>query len=375
MMKTNFVKRTNIIKVCAFTLVELLVVIAIIGILIGLLLPAVQAAREAARRMQCTNNLKQLGIGLHNYHDVNLCFPPARTGVNAKTSGTGRWEYCNHSFLLALLPFCEQQNRYNVFLKNIDPSTGQWPAEWTGSYYGTDPIDFLCCPSDPNCRKNSYGSATTNYVGSYGDSIHNTSYDTTNQRGFFGGGYGIYKGQSGLAIRSFSDIIDGTSNTLTMSEVLVSSEGEYGNKIKGDTGKISWTLGSSSDGTPAHCAVVRDTNNPLIFKSPVTGAQRGRGCYFQMGWTPCTGFTAVLPPNSPTCQNGSGGSGNGYFSTYSNHAGGVNSLKADGSVLFVSETVDCGNQNYTYTADPTGISPFGVWGALGTINGGEATAL
>lgn len=89
----------------AFTLVELLVVIAIIGILIALLLPAVQAAREAARRMQCTNNLKQLGVGLHNYLDATKMFPPAMSGYD-NLSETGNW--CTISYNVAMLPFCEQ---------------------------------------------------------------------------------------------------------------------------------------------------------------------------------------------------------------------------------------------------------------------------
>ena len=93
-------------KKTGFTLVELLVVIAIIGILIALLLPAVQAAREAARRMQCTNNLKQIGLGLHNYHDTNSAFPPALGGTDNIINTAGNW-YNWHilSFQVALLPF------------------------------------------------------------------------------------------------------------------------------------------------------------------------------------------------------------------------------------------------------------------------------
>ena len=101
-----------------FTLVELLVVIAIIGILIGLLLPAVQAAREAARRMQCTNNLKQMGIAIHNYHDTNSCLPGYGLG------GVGPYDYTPY---IGMLPFFEQQARYQSIAAG--DSRGVWEIE------------------------------------------------------------------------------------------------------------------------------------------------------------------------------------------------------------------------------------------------------
>ena len=131
-----------------FTLVELLVVIAIIGILIGLLLPAVQAAREAARRMQCTNNLKQLGIGLHNYHAAMNSFPPQRMGVDYNK---GPWTYSVHSYLVAMLPYCEQQSRYELYISQVNKTNGQWPAsDSTGNAALKGAIDYLTCPSDSN---------------------------------------------------------------------------------------------------------------------------------------------------------------------------------------------------------------------------------
>src|SRR5690349_22458600 len=98
----------------AFTLVELLVVIAIIGILVALLLPAVQSAREAARRMQCQNNLKQLGLALHNYHDTNQSFPPCMS-FDKDVSDISNTPNYRANWVIRILPFCEQQNLYNAF--------------------------------------------------------------------------------------------------------------------------------------------------------------------------------------------------------------------------------------------------------------------
>ncbi len=367
----------------AFTLVELLVVIAIIGILIGLLLPAVQAAREAARRMQCTNNLKQLGIALHNYHDTNKYFPPQKMGVNTKS--TGSWEYCQQSFLISLLPFTEQQARFDYIFDKVKNNTavtgypGCWPAEWSGSSYGTDIITYYVCPSDPAADKvswNGSGGAPTCYVGSMGDIVRSISNASTNKRGFFGGGYGVIKSGTTntcqLQVRGMNSILDGTSNTIAMSEVLV-GDSSRSTIVKGGVAYVSGIEGMSA----GKCLTYIETSNRFVFNNSIDdGCLRNRGYIFGNGWPTVTAFSTVMPPNSPSCLSDSNGSGNGYLSSYSNHSGGVNCLLADGSVKFVSETVSCGDQNATYTADiVAGKSRYGVWGAMGSINGGESDHL
>ena len=147
----------------AFTLVELLVVIAIIGMLIGLLLPAVQSAREAARRMQCSNNLKQLALAMHTYADAHGTLPPSRIGPGsppapapATPNPVGTYGYNATGFLVALLPFVEQNARYE------QAATDEFPACWVYTNY-VNPLQYyqgfisaFACPSDGTSRTSSW---------------------------------------------------------------------------------------------------------------------------------------------------------------------------------------------------------------------------
>jgi len=344
----------------AFTLVELLVVITIIGILIALLLPAVQAAREAARRATCTNNLKQVGIALHNYHAAMQSFPYRQCG----TSGGSDWQSNGDrlSGWAALLPYMEQVPLYQMVTSpvtvagNAVPAWG--PRPWLSQYqpWATQ-VPGLLCPSDGAGRsKLPYDAATndenrlgrTNYAFCVGDSINN-NVSSTDPRGIFG-----YR--TGTRI---DEIRDGSSNTIALSEKAIGQQKE---RIRGGL-----ALGISGiDTSPSTCAGKRGSGD--LYASGVTTAD-WTGKRWADGAMVYNGFTTVLPPNSPSCSAGSGQTDWGIFSPTSYHSGGVVALLADGSVRFLSESIDSGNPSLGELK--AGASNYGVWGALGTRIGGE----
>lgn len=360
-----------------FTLVELLVVIAIIGILIGLLLPAVQAAREAARRMQCTNNFKQMGIGFHNYLDSHKVFPPTRIGCGLNT-----WEDGQTSFHVSLLPFCENQQLYDEVISKITTASdgaAQWP-HFDNNVYSLKMISYMRCPSEPNETFNANNNVQTcNYGGIYGDHVAQTGGYSVSYRGFCGGGCGCTRIAGGTAAagryycRDTADIIDGTSNTLAMSEIRVGL-----GKSQQIKGGIIYNAGIT---TPSSCLATINSTDTSIFNSSLGSKTDRRGQYWTLARPLYQTITTVLPPNSPTCLTYTtlNGSETGYYPPSSYHSGGVNALYVDGSVKFISETINTdklSTQSQTWDSSTvTGQSPYGVWGALGTINGGETKAL
>ncbi|MDY0170322.1 MAG: DUF1559 domain-containing protein [Thermoguttaceae bacterium] len=332
--------RSHIGKTTAFTLVELLVVIAIIGILIALLLPAVQSAREAARRMQCTNNLKQTALAVHLYHDTQRQFPPGYGYLNASYEdggGHAEWPWC-----VRLFPYIEQQALADI-LNSVwkAPNTTYWrfpsgsfasngsPAELLPVYQTA--ISSWQCPSDPTSatrtgtRQNSRISYAANLgVGPMQGTIvpparllTGLSSDERVQ-GVFGYNHGP----------RISAIIDGTSNTMMLSELICGGERTIRCAQYYDEGPIFSADYCPNDLTPdltRHC-------------DPVDANQ---------GRAPC------LP---------GGGYGGGSLTKLnmcvhtarSRHPGGVNVAMCDGSVRFVSESI-----------------ALRIWQSLATPDGGE----
>ena len=417
-----------------FTLVELLVVIAIIGILIGLLLPAVQAAREAARRMKCTNNLKQIGLALHNYHDINGKFPatgggPEKAPESAKVNGVynDKWGngmlWCAESWHLAINPYIEQSARYDAITnygivcwanKDGDLNGDRWIGLDKDEYVKT-PIDSFCCPSDgnaksPACRANGLN-ARHNYVACTGDdATFSEQWITELRRGFF---HGVFQ------YTSLSSLSDGTSNTIAVAETCTAASGGEkgdGTDIKGsvailpngtgggwvdnDFGANLGTAGSINGGwvtvglarevDPTYCLAVVGSvpgDNKRFADTYKPGGEASRGDTFRNGG-PCSLFQTILPPNSPSCASQNSGdsaygglccpkhSTTAIYSTTSNHPGGVNAVFGDGSVHFISDGINCTTEGMArLTPTGPGKSPFGVWGALGTASGGESKSL
>ncbi|HBT75549.1 MAG TPA: hypothetical protein DEB39_01195 [Planctomycetaceae bacterium] len=376
----------------ALTLVELLVVIAILGVLIALLLPAVQAARESSRRMQCGNHLRQFGIALLNYHNTAKSLPALGNGP-AHLLHDGRPFEGSLSIHGVLLPYMEQNSRFEMIL-NGWKKTGDTPEEERHTSTATceygrrvqyeTPIASFLCPANPDVGSplfdnDSKGGLTrTNYMVSLGDSIYASGDRSLSKRSPFGGRW-VY---NTLAV-----LIDGSSNTIVFSETAL-SEAYGGNRIRGG---IVADLGNL---IPSSCKSRIEPNGREIFLGDATDHIRGDNAWWMAPMI--TGFQAVMPPNSHSCAQGGHWNESGLYSASGFHVGGINITLADGSVRFVSNTIDCGNQDYdvlhppidspsnsvslwdgtpAYGKDPVGPSPFGVWGALGSRDGAEAIVL
>ncbi len=309
-----------------FTLIELLVVIAIIAILIALLLPAVQQAREAARRTQCRNNLKQLGIAMHNYHDTHNTFPFGSMAQSLNTVGTGGPGAM--SWMPMILPYMDQGPLYNQLTPwMVAKNSAHWPSALMNTI-----IPGLSCPSDPNSPKETsvHGVEATpgadppdnndGFCGNYLVCSGNeqiTAANSTALSGMF-----FYRSRIRMA-----QVVDGTSNTVMVSEI---------NLVPEQAGNRDW-----------------------------------RGRYYRSDHL-SSFFTTELPPNSTnpdflrTCQGlpasptyapCTGSTDPQYIYARSRHTGGVHALMADGSGKFVSSNIDTN-----------------VWRAVGTRAGGETTS-
>jgi len=290
-----------------FTLVELLVVIAIIGILIALLLPAVQAAREAARRSQCSNNLKQIGLGLHNYHDTFKVFPPGFI------DGHG-WMVTTY-----LLPFVEQGSMHdqlntNIFMDLSDSAKLDLTRTVLDGYIcpSSDELDRTQSPDQPvNIHGTNYRIAVSNYMGIMGTQDLRCWTTTVD---------GMFYHNSKIAMRN---VTDGTSNTFAFSERTAHGDGRGG----------VWAG---------------------------TTVQQGSNASYYCG---TNGFESLRIALTLTRNSWGLINGTGYqFGPSSLHPGGAQFLFVDGSVTFISETIDAAHNTTTTT------TPMSTYQRLGARN-------
>ncbi len=360
-----------------FTLIELLVVIAIIAVLIALLLPAVQAAREAARRAQCVNNLKQLGLGVQNYISTNNCLPPLFTSSNPSNSGgssgtsatptvnSGMWPL---GWGVALLPFMEQQAIYNA--ANYSFGASDPPNSLTVSQVR---VNTYICPSE-SLSGSIWPSSWANYAANIGG--------PPPVSGWSGALVPMAPGPNGTTPDSMyaslngncttiglQSLTDGTSNTAAFSEKLVGTTSTAPQIPGGSNGKrfhypVSATESMDTGGAAAALAFVAackslpasDVTNPGFnpYTAAVWSGSHGSTLRFNS-------YNHYMTPNSASCFNPAGGNPVGdaldALTAMSNHPGGVNVGFCDGSVRFVKDTVN-----------------LATWWALGTRSGGEVVS-
>jgi prepilin-type N-terminal cleavage/methylation domain-containing protein len=348
-----------------FTLVELLVVIAIIGILVALLLPAVQAAREAARRMSCSNNLKQIGLALHNYHDTYKQLPPRAIGP--RQTNHANMNAGSLSWSVLILPYMEQQttaDNLNSFIKgtNVAKLPGSElnppvPANihvlfvriQDGNLTNNFELAGYLCPSGPRASQMSVTAGATatmpagpmgrlSYKACVGGNVpastnpNNTVWNGLNQQ--CDGTFSYMRGVN------FADMTDGTTNVVMVAEVAMNFT--QPNKFIG-----SVRAASPTNNTDDPC--VNGTGYNIATKSNIGGyANAQHGALWAYGHPMYSSFSTCYPPNGPSCA-GTGSNlptaandptNSAIISASSYHPGGAQGVIGDGSVRFYPETID-----------------------------------
>jgi prepilin-type N-terminal cleavage/methylation domain-containing protein len=308
----------------AFTLIELLVVIAIIAILIGLLLPAVQKVREAAARATCSNNLKQFGLAMHNYHDANMTLPFASNrcfpdGTERTGGGCNNGVAARKTFYIALWPYLEQTALDAMYVKNIGFFQAPNTVPMTTNGLVVKPQKVYYCPSDrPGAiwQGDQFWRARANYVVNYGPNllftVPNSAVPATQRIGPFGwlssGGFGNF-----VPFRKkLTDITDGTSGTMMFSEVRLPQQDNWAD-IRGD--------------------VFNDGGNHwfMAVNTPNAGTDHSSSA------CPANTTSPIYDATMPCIQVG-----DNYTSARSKHSGGVNVARCDASVGFIRDSISLG---------------------------------
>ncbi|TWT32801.1 DUF1559 domain-containing protein [Blastopirellula retiformator] len=314
-----------------FTLVELLVVIAIIGVLIALLLPAVQQAREAARRMQCSNNLKQLGLALHNYHDQFLAFPPGSVSSTVPRNGGSSGNSFGPSFYGMMLAFFEQRSLYDQMVwvgespGYIDEGSGSAGDQNKGPVLAAGPISAMRCPSSAGPESNGYESFA-HYAGISG-CAEPTSFTESRIATVTVGGQPTLVSGGGMMLpnysTSFNFCTDGSSNTVILGEmsgglIRLDNDRSYPTASGTDHG---WLMGNRVTGYPPNLDSGANSSDMRCFN---TNTIRYSPNQAPFAYQLFPGMASNVGANNPLS---------------SEHPGGVMTAFADGSVQFIPDTV------------------------------------
>ncbi len=364
------------------TLVELLAVIAIIGLLAGLLLPAIQSARESARRSSCSSKLRQLGQACLQFEAANGMLPraigskdwreihPSWASANESQKQQIAGQAASYSFIPLVLAHLEQQRLYDA---GLDMFVRTWPqatppsvslalganaVDWrnngnrpVGGIADANPqLDAVLCPSDNSLSRSSRfggGRSVLNYRRSGGDSWRT--------------------GRSAFSVSRMAGILDGLSLTVMLGEAVI---GEESRDISRGTAYINSSYAHSVGPLTCYAAI----NSPSLQVLPDAGVNGTFGqpgsCWMCNSYGTETTFYTVIPPNGPRCSTNNfplnNASAGAVLPASSYHPGGANVVMCDGSLRFISDSIDCGGLPWTGDLGRTVPSTFGVWGRLGT---------
>jgi prepilin-type processing-associated H-X9-DG protein len=316
--------------------------------------------------------LKQFALALHNYHDTHQSFPAgaSRQPFTVASGGT-HWTGPYWSVQFRLMPFMELQAQYTGVI-NYQPATtpaNDWtPGPWSNTFTAANGhIAVYRCPTEAAAKADPNDPASCNYMISRGD---------------VPGNYNIRSLFPDNINRDIGYATDGTSNTIALAEAAITQANMY-NLVKGGVARVTAAI----DGTTkpkTDCGTIQSSTDKTIYDTShanYTNVRDGRyrGCGILDGRFQRGSICTILPPNSANCVTE--GTNNGHesntaiYSASSYHSGGINGCLLDGSVRFISETVDCGSQDATFDGTAAVQSPYGVWGAYGSPRGGESKSL
>jgi len=346
-MRTTKTRKTALTK--GFTIMELLAVITVIAILLGLLLPNMRTSREAARRMSCSNNLKQVGLALHNYHAAYVQLPTAMGGTMRPEPGQSNAGRI--SGLVPLSPFMEYQSVWEQVCDPDDfPAMG--PEPWTRDFEPwREQLSTLLCPTSmPDPQDFGF----TNYTFCIGD-VCEDIHQPESLRGAFACG----------RTTRFRDVLDGLANTIAMAEIGT----PMGRRVAGQ-----YAVNGPPDflQVPGQCQIVR---GEFDYAEATEVSELGRGGCWADGAAGVALFNTILPPNSVSVAVDGTIAVDGIYSAGSYHFGGAHVLMCDGATIFITDSIEAGNPHTppVYGDHKMGRSPYGLWGALGTARANEPT--